>query len=343
MGQSNKKPFLVDVPVKTNIWIRPECQRKQFEILKQARPSILFVISDGGRNERECQIIAEHRKMFDEEIDWDCQVYKIYEEKNNGLYAMGKKSRELIWGTVDRCVFLEDDILPSITFFQYCAELLEKYKDDERINVICGMNHLGVCEDVNSDYFFSRQGSIWGTATWRRVQQYRGDFEYGKDAYIMKLLRQRTKHNKIFRGRYEAYAKQQYYEGHLAAAEFYYEFGMYGHNQLQIIPKKNLISNIGCTPDSAHSDDLKSLPKGIQRVFNMETHEMEFPLKHAKYVIPDVFYEKKRNKIMGYNCPWISFYRKIERFFRGICYKGIRFTFKRCLKKFKKKGTKIEN
>lgn len=45
----DKKPWLVDVPVKVNIWIRPECQRKQFEALKQARPSILFIQSDGGR------------------------------------------------------------------------------------------------------------------------------------------------------------------------------------------------------------------------------------------------------------------------------------------------------
>ena len=37
------KPYLVDVPVKINIWIRRECQRRQFEVIKQARPSILFV------------------------------------------------------------------------------------------------------------------------------------------------------------------------------------------------------------------------------------------------------------------------------------------------------------
>ena len=71
----NKKPWLVDVPVKVNIWVRPECQRKQFEVIKQARPSILFIQSDGGRNEQEWKIINEHRKMFDTEIDWDCTVY----------------------------------------------------------------------------------------------------------------------------------------------------------------------------------------------------------------------------------------------------------------------------
>ena len=75
------KPYLVDVPVRVTIWIRPECQKKQFEILKEARPSIIFLQSDGGRNEKEWAAIYENRKLFDEGIDWDCTVYKIYENK----------------------------------------------------------------------------------------------------------------------------------------------------------------------------------------------------------------------------------------------------------------------
>ena len=43
----------------------------------------------------------------------------------------------------DRGIVLEDDDVVSDSFFYFCEELLEKYKDDERINMICGMNHLG--------------------------------------------------------------------------------------------------------------------------------------------------------------------------------------------------------
>ena len=121
------KDYLVDVPVRINIWIRPECQRKQFEVIKKARPSILFLISDGGRNEKEWEAIYENRKIFETEIDWDCTIHKIYEEENQGLYAMGAKVANYIWERVDRCIFLEDDHIPSVSFFQYCADLLEKY------------------------------------------------------------------------------------------------------------------------------------------------------------------------------------------------------------------------
>lgn len=312
------KSYLVDVPVKVNIWIRPECQRKQFEIIKQARPSILFVTSDGGRNEEEWELIRANRKIFDEEIDWDCKVYKLYMDHNLGLYKMGKERTKLIWNTVDRCIFLEDDILPSVSFFRYCAELLEKYKDDQRIELIAGMNHMGKSENVNSDYFFSRQSSIWGIATWKRVYEERGKYDYASDPYIMNLLRQRTKHNPIAWKRLNAYSKTEKYEGHVAGAEFWYEFDMYAQNRLQIVPKINMISNIGCTENALHSDEISNLPKGLRRVFNMKTYEMEFPINHPKYVIPDIEYEKKRNRIMGYNTPIVFFYRKIERLIRKI-------------------------
>lgn len=135
--------FLVELPVCINIWIRPECQRRQFEVIRQAKPSVLFLISDGGRTDAEWQAIFQNRTLYDEGIDWNCTVYKLYERQNQGMYAEAKRFHELVWSKVDRCAFLEDDVLPSVSFFRYCAELLERYKDDLRVNVICGMNHLG--------------------------------------------------------------------------------------------------------------------------------------------------------------------------------------------------------
>lgn len=308
----SKKPYLVDVPVKINVWIRPECQKQQFEVIKMARPSILFILSDGGRNKDEWDAIYENRNLIDKGIDWECTVYRLYETVNNGLYKISKKAAKLIWSKVDRCIFLEDDQIPSVSYFEYCAELLEKYKNDQRIECICGMNHLGIYNDVNTDYFFARQGSIWGTATWKRVYDEYDIYAYGKDPYIMKLLRQRTKKNPIAWKRLSAYANSPIYEGHVAGSEFWIEFSMYSQNRLQIIPKKNLISNIGCTVNSAHADSLLKMPKGIRKVFGMRTYELEFPLKHPDYVIPDIFYEKKRNHIMGYNDMPVKLYRTIE-------------------------------
>ncbi len=313
MQKKVTKPFLVDVPVRIMIWCRPDCQLEQWQVIKEARPRILFIQSDGGRNKKEWDAIIQNRKMIDNSIDWDCEVYRFYETENLGMYTCGKKVNEFMWRKVDRCISLEDDDVPSISFFQFCADLLEKYKDDQRIECICGHNVLGVWDECNSDYFFSRQGSIHGIATWRRVYEERGRFDYYSDPYLMHLLKQRTKHNRIAWKRLNAYGRSNYYEGHVPSTEFWVEFNMYSQNRLQIVPKQNLIKNIGLRPDSEHCDS-RSAPKKLKKIFNMKTYELSFPLKHARYVIPDVRFETERNRMLDYNDPaFLAFFKKLMR------------------------------
>ena len=330
--------YKVNVPVKLNIWIRPECQKRQMGVIKIVKPSVVFLQSDGGRNEKEWEAIIGNRKMVEDSIDWDCKIFKIYEDHNNGLYAMGKKTRSVIWANVDRCIFMEDDQIPSISFFRYCEELLEKYQDDMRIECICGMNHLGISENVNSDYFFSRQGSVWGYATWKNREVGENSFDYCKDPYIMELLKERTKNNALIWKRIQAYSNSEIYEGHPAANEFWTEFHMYSQNRLQIIPKKNMICNIGATDDAAHSDSLSNLPKAMKKIYNMKTYELDFPIKHAKYVIPDIKYENARNSIMAYNQPVKLLLRKFERALLIIRSRGVKGV---CEKITKNKKTEL--
>lgn len=317
------KSWLVDVPVRVNIWIRPECQKAQFEVLRKARPSIMFLVSDGGRNEKEWAAIRHNRELFDKEIDWECTVYKLYEDHNNGLYTMSKKGSELIWSKVDRCVFLEDDYIPSVSFFAFCAELLEKYKDDERIEAICGMNHCGKWEQATADYFFSDVGSIWGQAYWKRCYMQRDpEHTYGKDPYVMDLLKQNTMGDKHMWKAIHGYANDPLYSNHIAGGEFYHRLAVTSQHSLFIIPKYNMICNIGCTADGAHASEYKLMPRGIRQVFNMKTYELDGPLKHMNYVIPDREYTRKRNRILGRN-PYVGFYRRLEGILLAIRYKGL--------------------
>lgn len=318
------KPWLVDVPVRVNVWIRPACQKAQFEVLRQARPSVMFLISDGGRNEKEWAAIRENRAMFDTCIDWECTVYKLYEEQNNGLYAMGRKGSALIWSKVDRCIFLEDDYIPAVSYFRFCAELLEMYKDDERVEAICGMNHCGTWDCGQSDYFFSEVGSIWGQAYWKRCYENRDpEHKYGQDPYVMRTLKSYVKDVPGYYEALEGYAKNPNHENHPAGGEFFHKFEIFGQHKLYIIPKHNLISNIGATADGAHASELRLLPRGLRQVFHMKTYEMEFPLKHLNYLIPDVDYVKRLNRIRGVGHPFVQLGRRIEGMFLTIRYKGL--------------------
>lgn len=306
-----KKTYLVDVAVQINIWIRPNLQKKQMEILKEARPKILIVVSDGGRNEKEWVLIKENRSLVEEGVDWNCKIYKLYKDENLGVKKMIMETHEFVWSIVDKCVFLEDDILPTVSFFQYCKELLDKYEDDYRISAICGMNHLGTYNDTDSDYFFSRQGSIWGYALWKRTFQTFYVYDYETDSYVWKLLKEETNRDKEF---WRIINKIKKNKGvYFSATEFFMELSIYAQHQLFIVPKKNMICCAGASKEAHGSDSLNRLPKGIRKIFFMKVNEIEFPLKHPQYVIPDKRYEKKRNRVIGRNHPIVSYYRKIER------------------------------
>ena len=335
-----KKPYLVDVPVRVNVWIRPEAQRKQFEILKEARPSMMFLISDGGRNEAEWDAIRQNRALFENEIDGNCTVYKIFEEKNNGLYTMSRKAADLVWSVTDRCIFLEDDHIVSVSYFKFAAELLEKYKDDTRIICICCMNQAEVWEDTTSDYFFSERGPIGAQAMWKRSYMNRDfNLEYGKDPYVMKLLNHKLKKDKAFAKTVNGYALDPMYGKHIPGGEFFSRLAVYSQNQLYIIPKYNMMSNIGCTENSEHAAEYKLLPRGIRRIFNMKIYEYEFPLKHPKYVIADEEYMKFEDKVLCRNRPIQKFFRKIEVLFLFIRHRGISGLFKKIKKKLLRKKT----
>lgn len=321
-GRDNRmKSALVDVPVKINIWIRSECQRKQFDVIKKARPSVLFLQSDGGRNEKEWAAIRQNRALYDNEIDWECTVYRVYEDHNLGMYTMGKKVSDVIWAHTDRCVFLEDDDIPSVCFFQFCAELLEKYKDDLRVCYITGVNYKGIYDEPGADYFFAGVGCIHGLATWKRVMKQRS-LEYWNDKYVLdRTIRMTQKFNPGFVKQINNFGEKGIHNNHVAGAEFYMRFFLYAQNQLVIVPSKNLISNIGVGEGNAHSaNDLKLLPRAIQKLFYCKTYEMEFPLRHPRYCVRDVAYDESAKRKLGTDHPLIWFFRRCERLLRCIYY-----------------------
>lgn len=313
------KPYLVDVPVAIQAFVRPEQLAKQWEVIKQARPSILFIRSDGPRETvpTDAELIAKSRAVV-EEVDWDCQVYRMYEEKNIGMYGMSDKYTPIIWSKVDRCIFLEDDQVPSVSYFRFCAELLEKYKDDLRIDRITGVNLCEKWEDTPDDYFFARVPASSGIATWRRSVEERGDaLAYAENPYVMKYIK---KHIPWYlKKQFISFAETGTYANHKPGGEFFTRHAEYLNNKLIIVPKYNLIANNGIGAGSTHTGNMKSMPKYLQKQYGMKTYEYEFPLKHPVYVFPDVDFEKEREKQLGVASRSQEFFRKVERFLRLIC------------------------
>jgi len=282
----------VDVPVLLIFFCRPQTTAKVFEQIKLARPSKLFLFQDGPRTDRPDDLdkVMECRRIV-EDIDWECEVYKCYHEKN---IRQEKKvsfvpsvfiAFKWAFSHVDRCIVLEDDDVPAQSFFPFCTELLERYKDDERINMICGWNFMGERLDIPYDYFFSVRGAT-GWATWKRVIDEASEtYDFLDDEYALKQLVElpgcfRLSPQWVNMCTAKRLSKVAHHEAIFGGLAFL-------NSRLNIIPSRNMISNIGIGEDATHTQNECGTQASI---FNMKTHEICFPLRHPKYVINDSMY-----------------------------------------------------
>lgn len=304
-----KHPWEIDVNVLIIFFVRDEVLKQTFEAVKKARPRRLFLWQDGPREGRpdDLEGIERCRKIV-EDIDWDCEVYTTYNEKNIGCDPSIYYAYKWAFSKVDKCIFLEDDQVPNQSYFKFCKELLDKYENDTRISHICGYNYTEIAPDCEDDYLFAPFGSgAW--ATWKRVvDEWEGDYAFlqseSEGEWVKERYGELAKISLTNAARHKETGKE-FWESIVGCNCMF-------NSHYAIIPKKNLISNIGLTKNSTHSNTAKKyLPKATANLFEMQTYELEFPLKHPKHVLVNQTYVKKVKRIMGIGHPFIRLYRRL--------------------------------
>ena len=176
-------PAKIDVAVLLLFFNRPSTFRLVFDEVRKARPSRLFLYQDGPRSDKDLQGIAECRAIA-EQIDWECDVHRMYQEKNVGCDPSEYISQKWAFSIVDKCIVLEDDDQPSQAFFPFCKEMLDRYEHDDRISMVAGFNVDEVTPGVPYSYFFTSVCSIWGWASWRRViDKWDGSYSFLDDEF----------------------------------------------------------------------------------------------------------------------------------------------------------------
>lgn len=320
------KPYLVDVPVALIFFNRPEPLKDVFDSIREARPSKLFLIQDGQRESNpNDEINVKKCKEIVDNIDWECEVHRNYSENNLGCGMRIYSGISWCFQYVDRLCIIEDDCKPSLDFFKFSEELLERYKNDQRIDMISGMNNLGNYNTTPYSYFFAQTGSIWGWATWKRVWDtvdYELSFLEDEDAVrlIFNLIRPKRLAKDIIRNGKKKYDFLKS-GGKLTSWSYQRGLNMYLNSGLIIVPHKNLITNIGLTSESVHAaNSIKKIPRAIQKLFYMDTYKLDFPLKHPKYIVQDVEFDNRMNKLMNPN-KLVSTFRRVESLIRRIIFK----------------------
>lgn len=122
--------------------------------------------------------------------------------KKYGLRNTRRNRYRLGFENVESAIILEDDCVIEPSFIRFAAELLEKYKDDERVTMISGLNHFENWNCGKNSYFFTRTGAIAAWATWRRVwSKYDFNISDFGDAYNRKVLFESFNHKRAAKAR----------------------------------------------------------------------------------------------------------------------------------------------
>jgi hypothetical protein len=240
-----------DAPVAFIIFRRPETTRKVFEEIRRARPTKLYIISDGARQsvDGEQELVESTRKVV-EVIDWPCEVVRIYATENLGLRERVFTGLDEVFSMENRAIILEDDCLPSQGLFSFTAELLEKYKTDERVALVSGFNFAPV-KKPETDYFFSHSTYIWGWATWSRTwKAFRSSPQVEKWSIDEVKAIESTFASRIQKGEFLSLMS---IADTLNTWDISFAVWIRQTRLLSIIPHVNLIENIGFGIEATHT------------------------------------------------------------------------------------------
>lgn len=238
-------------PVAIIVFRRPELTRRVFDEIRKYRPPLLFVIADGARSNSvgEEKLVAETRQIFDE-VDWDCQVIKIYATSNLGLRARVLSGLDEVFSQVESCIILEDDCLPSPDFFVFASQMLEHHQSHSRVALVSG-NNFAPSEMLRNSYYFSTHANIWGWATWSDVWQLfraRKPSRYWTSEEIENIGTKIT-----------GLLKRREFTNLLKASNTLDSWAIgfaahcYEQNLLSVVPGSNLVTNVGFGADSTHT------------------------------------------------------------------------------------------
>lgn len=272
-------------PIAFLIFNRPDTTEKVFNRIREAKPPKLLVVADGPRPDRigEAQKCDLTRAII-ERVNWECEVITNYSDINLGCKRRVSSGIDWVFKQVDEAIILEDDCLPDPSFFRYCEELLERYRDDTRIMFISGDNFQFGRKSTADSYYFSRcinnTPPIWGWATWRRAWQY-----YDVDLKLWETFKDDDWLDDILGDRKVVatwkHRFQTIYDKSFDTWDYQLVFACWVQNGLIIQPNVNLISNIGYGSEATHSKKI------LTEFANMPVEPISFPMKHSEFMIRD--------------------------------------------------------
>lgn len=273
---------MTDVPVLLLAFNRPDLTRVVMDRIRVLAPRRLFVALDGPRPGEEERCDEVHRIVT--AVDWRCELQVLRRDSNLGCRMAVTGAIDWFFDRVEAGMIVEDDILVSPSFATYCAALLDRYADDERVWMISGVNLVDTWPGAGASYHFGH-GGIWGWATWRRAWQHN---DIAMRCWDDAGARARAR---AFLGedewRHLAPRFEAVRSGLVDTWDYQWSFARAQAGGLSAIPAVNLVRNLGFGVDATHTFDASS------PFARLPLHDLEPPLVHPDDVEFDRDFQRR--------------------------------------------------
>jgi Macrocin-O-methyltransferase (TylF) len=277
---------LLETPILFLTYNRPGLTRQVLATIREAQPKQLFIAADGPKPGKtgDCEQCQAVRNALRDGIDWDCEVNTLLRDENLGCKRAVSSAITWFFDHAKEGIILEDDTLPRQSFFRFCEELLDKYRNTTEILHISGDNFQQGRKRGLASYYFSMYNHIWGWATWRRAWRL-----YDVEMKSFPAFKRNSEAHTMFRcfaeRDYWLHTLQRVYEGQIDTWDFQWTFAVWLNRGLCILPNVNLVSNIGFGGDATHT----SSQSQISRLPSTEIGRLTHPRRMVQHRKADAF------------------------------------------------------
>jgi len=243
-----------NIPVLILGYNRPNHINKLIDSLRKIKPSNIFISLDGPKNIsidiEKCTNVKNEIKK----IDWDCKIKRKYNLNNLGCRDSVSRGINWFFKYNKFGIILEDDCIPNKSFFAFCKKVDDKFKNNKNIFTISGSNFFN--KKIKNDYFFSKYNHCWGWATWKRAWKfYDNKLSFWKE----------WKNSKSWKSFHDSKVERKYWTKifdktnmkKIDSWAYVWTCCVWKQYGLTVIPKKNLIKNIGFDSEATHTVESK--------------------------------------------------------------------------------------
>lgn len=252
-------------PIAFFVYNRPEHTKKSIDSLAKnywTKDSILYVFSDGPRNEKDSSLINKVREII-KNTDGFKKVKIIESDKNLGLAnsIIGGVSEVIKrHGTV---IVIEDDLIMARNFLRFTNEALQFYKDNDKVFSITGYNFppslMNIPKDYNKDVYFSPRCSSWGWGTWED-RWVKADWELKDFDSFIKDKKQQRLYNYSGDDKTEMLIAQK--TGKIDSWAIRWDYAHFKNDAFCVYPVHSFVDNIGFDRSGRHCDDYMGYSHG---------------------------------------------------------------------------------